>query len=179
MNRGLRTQRRALLGGLLAGAPLVSTVLGQQQQTSSKSSCCAKLDAINFSSNLPVIIIESISGTEILYDEYQEVALCTCTPAGLAAEKDIEDYDGRAEIAGRGNSSADFEKTQFKIKLQDANGEKKNFPFLVRLLIDGNDDDDDDDSSLSHAHTVTRSHGHTLTPSHPHTPTHTQQQTGL
>ncbi len=132
MRHGSRTQRRALLGGLLAGAPLVShvAVVHGQETTATKSSCCAKLDAINFSSTLPVVIVESISGTEILYDEYQEVNLCTCTPAGLAAEKDIEDYDGRAEIAGRGNSSADFEKTQFKIKLQDENGEKVNFPFL-------------------------------------------------
>lgn len=127
MSRG-RKQRNALLRGL-ASAPLVA-LLGTRRTNASSSNCCAKLETLNFSSNLPVVIIESLSGTEILYDEYQKVDLCTCTPAGLAAEKNITDYEGRAEIAGRGNSSADFEKTQFKIKLEDENGEKVNHPFM-------------------------------------------------
>lgn len=121
-----RGRRGALVGGfgLLVARPHLC--LGQQQT----SPCCAKLESIGFSSNLPVVIIESVSGTEILHDEYQEVNLCSCTPAALAADKGIEDYEGKAEVAGRGNSSADFEKTQFKIKLRDEKGDKVDHPFM-------------------------------------------------
>ncbi len=77
-----------------------------------------------------MVIIESLAGAEILHGEYQVANLCSCTPPELAAEKGIEDYEGKAEVAGRGNSSADFEKTQFKMKLQDENGDKLKFPFL-------------------------------------------------
>jgi hypothetical protein len=115
-------RRRVLWGGLALAPTALRSVTANP--------CCSKLEDIGFSSNLPVVIIESVSGTEIKYDEYQEVNLCTCTPAALAAEKNIEDYNGKAEAAGRGNSSADFEKTQFKIKLQDESGEKLSHPFL-------------------------------------------------
>lgn len=94
-----------------------------------QSDCCAALEKIQFSSNLPVIIIESLSGTKIEYHVEQEAKLCTCTPSDVAGGS-IEDYDGYAKVAGRGNSSKDFKKTQFKVELQDENGDGVAFKFL-------------------------------------------------
>lgn len=124
VEKSRRGRRGTIFGALLFACP-APFCRGQGAPT-----CCAKIESIGFSSNLPVVIIESLSGTEILHDEYQVANLCSCTPSALAAEKGIEDYEGKAEVAGRGNSSADFEKTQFKIKMQDENGNKLKFPFM-------------------------------------------------
>lgn len=99
------------------------------QATSGQGECCAALEKINFSSNLPVVIIESLSGTTIEYDAWQQVKFCTCTPPEVAGDS-IEDYNGYAKAAGRGNSSKDFKKTQFKVELQDENGDGADFELL-------------------------------------------------
>lgn len=98
-------------------------------QVPDQGDCCSALEKIQFSSNLPVVIIESLSGTTIQYDEWQQVKFCTCTPPELAGDV-IQDYNGYAKAAGRGNSSKDFKKTQFKIELQDENGESTDFELL-------------------------------------------------
>lgn len=110
----------------LAMVVLVSHAASEQDQVDAAGECCAALKAIGFASNLPVVIIESISGTTIEYKLDQEVKLCTCSPAG----SNITDYKGYAEAAGRGNSSKDFVKTQYKLELHDSNGEDVDFELL-------------------------------------------------
>jgi hypothetical protein len=83
--------------------------------------CCAQLNAIGFSSNLPVVIIDS-SGDEVLHKVWMNSRICTC-----GAEND---FDGPAEIAGRGSSSANFAKKSYKLKLRRPEGGKWEFPFL-------------------------------------------------
>jgi len=104
----------------------VTHAAGEQDMADDAGECCAALQAIGFSSNLPVIIIESISGTAIEYKVDQEVKLCTCSPPG----SNSTDYKGYAEAAGRGNSSKDFVKTQYKLELHDSDGEGVDFKFL-------------------------------------------------
>ena len=116
-----RCSNAATIFLLLGGS---SVVMGAGQ-----GDCCAALEKIQFSSNLPVVIIESVSGTKIEYDSWQQVKFCTCTPPEVAGDS-IQDYNGYAKAAGRGNSSKDFNKTQFKVELQDENGDPVDFELL-------------------------------------------------
>ena len=109
--------------GCLVGLSLMGSLPTSMAAT---PTCCARLDAIGFSSNLPVVIIDSVSGTTIEYHEDQQVRFCTCSPADMG----VEDYEGYASAAGRGNSSKDFNKTQYKIELQDENGKGIDFGLL-------------------------------------------------
>lgn len=91
-----------------------------------KGQCCAELEAIGFTSNLPVVVIESLQGTEIKFHEEQEVKFCTCSPTDAG----WEDYFGYAGAAVRGSSSADFEKKSFKVELHDEEGADIDFELL-------------------------------------------------
>lgn len=74
-------------------------------QASTNNDCCAKLAAINFQSNLPVVIIDSL-GAPVAHKVDTKVEVCTCRPAGAS----YQDYSGLAIAAGRGTSSANFTK---------------------------------------------------------------------
>lgn len=96
--------------------------------SSNDSQCCSHLQSIGFSSPVPVVIIDS-SGQDIPYHKDTDVKLCTCTPPD-AIGMNIKDYDGVAQAAVRGTSSANFTKKSFKIQLMDGAGSSTKFPFL-------------------------------------------------
>ena len=91
-------------------------------------SCCQQLEEIGFESTLPVVILKA--PTEIKHKVDQDIEICTC---GNGAN--FEDYSGPARAAGRGSSSAFFEKKSFKIELKENDGTKQNFAFLGRLFL--------------------------------------------
>lgn len=90
--------------------------------------CCSRLASIGFTSPVPVVILDS-SGQTIPYHKDTDVKLCTCSPSGATGAA-IKDYDGVAQAAIRGTSSANFTKKSFKVQLMDGTGSSNKFPFL-------------------------------------------------
>lgn len=86
--------------------------------------CCARLAAAGFTSELPVVVIDS-GGKPIARKEDTDVKLCTCNSGAS-----FQDYLGPATAAVRGTSSANFTKKSFKVALKSAAGGKATFPFL-------------------------------------------------
>ena len=66
--------------------------------------CCARLAAIGFKSELPVVVVDS-AGQAIPHHVDTPVQLCTCNSG-----QPFKDYAGPAIAAGRGTSSANFTK---------------------------------------------------------------------
>lgn len=95
------------------------------QSTNSPGDCCARLEAIGFKSSLLVIILDS-AGKPIPHHVDTKINLCTCSPQNL----NFQDYNGPAEAAGRGSSSANFTKKSYKFKTLGADGKGTDFPFL-------------------------------------------------
>lgn len=96
---------------------------GSSSGTSGSGYCCQLLKDIGFQSNLPIVILKSSS--EILHKVDQDIRLCTCSNGA-----GFEDYDGPADAAGRGSTSANFAKKSFKVKLKKEDGSKEKFAFL-------------------------------------------------
>jgi len=94
-------------------------------QSSNASACCSKLDAIGFSSPVPVVILDS-SGQDIPHKVDTEITLCTCSPQN----SNIQDYSGPVRAAGRGSSSAFFDKKSYKFKTLGADGKGTDVPIL-------------------------------------------------
>ncbi|KAH7616560.1 hypothetical protein Ndes2526B_g08649 [Nannochloris sp. 'desiccata'] len=94
-------------------------------QSSNGSTCCSRLEAIGFSSPLPVVIFDS-SGQLIPHKVDTEITLCTCSPQ----DSNIQDYSGPARAAGRGSSSAKFDKKSYKLKTLGPDGNGLDFPLL-------------------------------------------------
>ena len=79
-------------------------------------------DVQNFSSNLPIVIIET-HGAGMDWGEfstaYSTVVIDTDKDTGLASMQDIPDYAGRSGLHVRGESSAEWPKKQYALELWD------------------------------------------------------------
>lgn len=85
--------------------------------------CCERLAAINFTSNLPIVIFDT--GDEAVGNHEATAArVCLC-PNGW----DFKAYDGYAEVSIRGSSSSKFAKSQYKLKLVDSTEKHKKNKF--------------------------------------------------
>jgi hypothetical protein len=94
------------------------------QQGPSQTDCCQRLANIDFTSNLPVIVMQQSSQNPIGRGDRVPLGnLCTC---GSIAE----DYDGSAEARIRGNSSANNAKKSYRVALRHEDGENNNFELL-------------------------------------------------
>lgn len=94
------------------------------QQTPPITDCCQRLATINFTSNLPVIVVQQSSQNLIGQGDRVPLAnLCTCG-------SNAEDYNGSAEARIRGNSSANNAKKSYRVALVDKDGENNNFELL-------------------------------------------------
>lgn len=82
-----------------------------EQSAPGPGGCCARLEAIGFSSPLPTIILDSL-GQDIPYKVHTLTNMCTCSNSS-----DIPNYDGPTRASGRGNSSWRFDKKSYRIKL--------------------------------------------------------------
>ncbi|KAG7672818.1 hypothetical protein KSW81_001763 [Nannochloris sp. 'desiccata'] len=94
------------------------------QSTSNAGDCCARLEAIGFNSTLPVVLLDS-SGQLIPHHVNTFITLCTCSK-----NSSIQDFYGPARAAGRGSSSAKFDKKSFKFRTLGEDGKGIDFPIL-------------------------------------------------
>src|SRR5206468_1054286 len=88
--------------------------------------------ATNFSSNLPLLIIDTLGQT--IPDEAKITAYAvfidTNTPTGRTTLSSSNDFVGQLGIELHGSSSLGFPKKTFAIELHDENGKDRNDPLL-------------------------------------------------
>ncbi|KAL4858496.1 hypothetical protein ACK3TF_001466 [Chlorella vulgaris] len=108
------TSKRRLLQ---APASAAAAAPALEPTNNAASWCCQQLAAIGFSSNLPVVVLDTMGAPLEVKGVDALSRLCTCSP-GLPAP----DYDGLSEAAVRGSTSATAHKKSFKLQLRQAAG---------------------------------------------------------
>ena len=87
-------------------------------------------DVTNFTSNLPLVIIDTLGGTIIQDTRIPAYATFIDTNAGRVSLRSAPDYQGRLGIEIRGSSSTSFPKYGYGIELNDERGDDRRFPLL-------------------------------------------------
>eukprot|EP01025_Chloroclados_australasicus_P009537 TRINITY_DN1364_c0_g1_i2.p1 TRINITY_DN1364_c0_g1~~TRINITY_DN1364_c0_g1_i2.p1 ORF type:complete len:851 (-),score=112.54 TRINITY_DN1364_c0_g1_i2:1379-3931(-) len=109
-----------------------------------RHACCQMLEKIGFSSNLPVMVIDTF-GQQLFHktdlsDEQWQVVIDTIDPSGgvlkspsqLCTCSEYEDYDGWAGVQYRGQTSfREFDKKGLGFELRESDNQtNRNFPLL-------------------------------------------------
>ena len=87
-------------------------------------------DVTNFTSNLPLVIIDTLGGTIIQDTRIPAYATFIDTNAGRVSLRSAPDYQGRLGIEIRGSSSTGFPKYSYGIELDDERGDDRRYPLL-------------------------------------------------
>ncbi|KAL6771033.1 hypothetical protein ACKKBF_B33660 [Auxenochlorella protothecoides x Auxenochlorella symbiontica] len=117
----------AVMTALLAQAFADSRrLLAKEPAAEDKSnSCCQELAAIGFSSNLPVVVLDT--GGKNITNKGGDVKVRACTCSDGAGFKE---YNGTGVASVHGSSSALFDKKSFTLRLTHKNGTKNSASFL-------------------------------------------------
>src|SRR5688572_22474290 len=88
-------------------------------------------DLLNFSSNLPLVVIDTFNQSIGYYQEYLPASFRFIDLTGNRSSLlGMADFDGRADLKRRGFSSLRFPKMSFTLKTRDDDGEKVKAPLF-------------------------------------------------
>ncbi|KXZ46160.1 hypothetical protein GPECTOR_46g229 [Gonium pectorale] len=97
--------------------------------------CCTRLAAIGFSSNLPVMVVNTRGGKVVSKESNVRAGVCTCSPAGGSWDgAPYVDITAEAQIKIRGSSSVQNSKKSYNLKFRERGQGGGTVKLMVPLL---------------------------------------------
>ncbi|PRW56820.1 spore coat [Chlorella sorokiniana] len=112
--------RRSLAQAAAAPASQPSAAPAAPAPAAEGGACCEQLAAIGFSSNLPVVVLDTAGQPLDTKGKDVPVRMCTCNSG-----QPFKDYEGLASASVRGTTSANATKKSFAVTLQQPDNKSK------------------------------------------------------